>query len=74
MGQAVHINLDVPAEYSAFRLPRALHRRLQFLLDAQDNGNSLTTDEREEAEGLVDLSELLTVLRMRAERVGALDS
>jgi hypothetical protein len=46
----------------------ALDARLQRLLDRQDRGQILTTEEREEAEGLVDLAELLTLLRLRAER------
>lgn len=41
---------------------------MQNLLDKQDEGQTLSTEEREEAEGLVDLAELLTVLRLRAER------
>jgi hypothetical protein len=38
------------------------------LLDRQDRGESLTLDERQEAEGLVNRAELLSLLRMRAER------
>ncbi len=33
-----------------------------------DLARPLTADERDEAAGLVDLAELLTLLRMRAER------
>jgi hypothetical protein len=40
---------------------------LQELLDKQD-GDALTTAEKREAEGLVDLADLLSLLRMRAER------
>jgi hypothetical protein len=42
---------------------------LQQLLDRQDQGHALTAAERREAEGLADLSELLSLLRMRAKRV-----
>ena len=42
--------------------------RLHTLLDRQDQGPSLTDAERHEAEGLVDLAEFLTLLRLRAER------
>jgi hypothetical protein len=38
------------------------------LLDRQDEGSTLTTAERQEAEGLVNLAELLSLLRLRAER------
>jgi hypothetical protein len=42
---------------------------LQTLLDRQDAGQSLTTQEREEAKGLVDLAEFLALLRLRAARM-----
>jgi hypothetical protein len=42
---------------------------LQVLLDRQDSGQPLTAQEREEAEGLVDLAEFLTLLRLRVERM-----
>jgi hypothetical protein len=35
------------------------------LLDKQDRGESLSEDEQVEAEALVDLAELLTLLRLR---------
>jgi hypothetical protein len=63
------IELDLPADLSRFRLPDAVAARLQTLLDRQDSGQALTTPERDEAEGLVNLSELLTLLRQRAERM-----
>ena len=69
MAEAVQINLQIPEELSGLRFPAALHRRLQHLLDLQDGGKLLTGEEREEAEGLVNLSELLTVLRLRIERI-----
>jgi len=42
---------------------------LQTLLDRQDSGQPLTARERDEAEGLVNLAEFLTLLRLRAERM-----
>jgi hypothetical protein len=42
---------------------------LQALLDRQDCGQPLTVPEREEAEGLVNLAEFLTLLRLRPERI-----
>jgi len=42
---------------------------LQTLLDLQDSGQPLTAHERDEAEGLVNLAEFLTLLRLRAERM-----
>lgn len=63
------IEVDLPADLARFRLPEALDARLQTLLDRQDSGEPLSEQEREEAEGLVDLAEFLTLLRLRAERV-----
>jgi hypothetical protein len=63
------LELDLPADLARFRLPDAVATRLQALLDRQDSGQPLTTQERQEAEGLVNLSEFLTLLRLRAERM-----
>ena len=65
------LNIDLPDDLARFRLPPAVAARLQALLDRQDSGQPLTPLEREEAEGLVDLAELLTLLRLRAERNGS---
>ena len=40
------------------------------LLDKQDRGEPLTEEELAEAEGLVDLAELVSVLRLRARSSG----
>lgn len=69
MAQAVQIELEMPDDLAAFRLPEGVQRRLQDLLDRQDQGKELTAAERREAEGLVELAELLSLLRMRAERL-----
>jgi hypothetical protein len=63
------LEVDLPADLARFRLPEAVAARLQSLLDRQDSGQPLTAQEREEAEGLVDLAEFLTLLRLRAERM-----
>ena len=60
--------IDLPSDLARFRLPSAVAARLQTLLDLQDGGQALTPEERGEAEGLVELAELLTLLRLRAER------
>jgi len=62
------IEVDLPADLARFRLPEAVAARLQTLLDRQDSGEPLTVAERDEAEGLVNLAEFLTLLRLRAER------
>jgi hypothetical protein len=63
------IDVDLPADLARFRLPEAVATRLKTLLDRQDAGQTLTAPERDEAEGLVDLAEFLTLLRLRAERL-----
>ena len=60
---------DLPADLEKCRLPVAVQQRLDRLLDQQDSGRELSEDERREAEGLVDVAEFLTLLRMRAERL-----
>lgn len=67
MSQAVLVQLELPDDLQNFQLPAALHDRLQSLLDRQDSGETLATAEREEAEGLVELAEMLSLLRLRAE-------
>ena len=68
MTQSITVQLEVPDDLQRFELPPAVHRRLQDLLDKQDAGSALTDDERQEAEGLVDLADLLTLLKLRAAR------
>jgi hypothetical protein len=70
MAQVVVIELEIPNDLARFRLPAGLNVRLQSLLDKQISGFRLTAVEREEAEGLVDLAEMLSLLRLRAERAG----
>jgi len=69
LAMTLTLDVNLPADLERFRLPRAVNDRLQTLLDRQDCGEALTPEEREEAEGLVSLAELLTLLRMRAERL-----
>ena len=69
MSQHVLIELELPADLEKFHLPEGVNRRLQALLDRQDRGDGLTEAERQEAEGLVALTELLSLLRLRVHRV-----
>ena len=71
MSQIVAIKLSVPDDLARFRLPDGVNARLQALLDRQDSGQRLTAAERKEAEGLVNLAELISLLRLRVERVGS---
>ena len=63
------LEVELPDDLPRLRLPRAVAARLQALLDRQDSGQPLSGQEREEAEGLVNMAELLTLLRLRAERM-----
>jgi hypothetical protein len=60
--------IEIPANLVVFQLPDAVQARLQELLDRQDEGNELTSAERNEAEGLVELAEFLSLLQLRAQR------
>ncbi len=60
--------IEIPRELVHFQLPEAVHARLQCLLDRQDAGEILTLEERNEAEGLVDLAEFLSLLNLQAQR------
>ena len=62
------LNIDLPDDFDRLRLPPGVAACLQALLDRQDSGQPLTPLERDEAQGLVNLAELLTLLRLRAER------
>jgi hypothetical protein len=71
----VDFEIELPADLAKLHLPEGLDRRLHFLLDRQDHGTPLTADEQAEAEGIVDLAELLTLLRLRATaQIAAPDS
>ncbi len=62
----------MPDDLARLRLPPGVGERLTRLLDRQDSGERLGNAEREEAEGLVELAEMLTLLRLRAERAASL--
>lgn len=61
--------IEIPVELAHFRLPEAVQERLQFLLDRQDTGEGLTQAEAQETEGLVELVESLSLLRLRSQRI-----
>jgi hypothetical protein len=70
MSTSVVLRVDLPDTRDRLRLPAAVDERLTMLLDRQDRDGTLTAAERREAEGLVDLADLLSLLRLRAEQVG----
>lgn len=69
MPQQALVEIEVPIAPEQFKLPEGVNARLQELLDRQDQGEILTEGERKEAEGLVELAELLSLLRLRSLRV-----
>lgn len=69
MPQAIQLEVKMPGDLAKFRLPKGVAKRLQTLLDRQDAGQALTAAERREAEGLVEVAELLSLLRLRAQRL-----
>jgi len=68
MAEPVHFELPLGGELKHFRLPAGVQRRLKVLLDRQDAGQALTAAERREAEGLVELAEMLSLLKLRATK------
>lgn len=70
MTQSISVRLEVPDDLAQFRLPAGVEARLQKLLDRQDRGERLSSAERAEAEGLVNLAEMLSLLRLRAGQNG----
>lgn len=67
MTQELMVRIQVPEELEFFQFPESLNRRLHDLLDKQDAGEILTPEERSEAEGLVEVAQMISVLRGRTE-------
>lgn len=68
VSQHILVEIEMPTDLEKFHLPVGVHDRLQDLLDRQDRGEALTVAERAEAEGLVNLAEMLSLLRLRTQR------
>ena len=69
MAQSAVIKIEMPVSLRQIKLPKGVDNRLQKLLDRQDNGKKLTVAEKKEAEGLIDLAEMLSLLRLRSQRI-----
>jgi hypothetical protein len=69
MSHPITFEIDVPDTLEDLRLPPGVNDRLQSLLDRLDEHGELSDEERREAEGLADLAELLSLLRLRAHRL-----
>lgn len=68
MSQSLVLEIEMPQMLERFSLPVGVNQRLQELLDRQDQGLGLTDNEQAEAVGLVELTELLSLLKLRAQR------
>lgn len=68
MVQNLTVGVEKPISTRQIKLPKGVNDRLQKLLDRQDRGKRLTVEERREAEGLAELAEMLTLLRLEHER------
>ncbi len=66
----VLIELNIPSDWRQFRLPPALDDRLQKLLDRQDREGHLSRAERNEARALTELVDMLSLMKLRAQRAG----
>ena len=62
------LEIDLPDDLARLKLPSAVADRLHSLLDRQDAGQPLSSQERDEADGLVNLAEFMTLLRLRKTR------
>lgn len=69
MSQQLLVEIEMPVTLKQFKLPPGVGERLQNLLDRQDRGEQLSASERQEAEGLVDLAEFLSLLSLRSNRI-----
>lgn len=66
MLRSVFVELNLPQDWKSFRLPKALDERLQDLLDRQDQTGKLSSRERREATALVQLVDMLSLMKARA--------
>jgi hypothetical protein len=62
------LQIPITSELARGRLPAGVAARLRSLLNKQSAGISLTRVERREAEGLVDIAEFISLLKMRIRR------
>lgn len=69
MSRHVLVELEMPEALDRFALPVGVDERLQHLLGRQDRGDDLTPAERMEAEGLVDLADMLSLLKLRTQKI-----
>lgn len=69
MPKTIHVEMPASGDLGRLKLPSGLQNRLHELLDRQDKGIKLTARERREAEGLVEVAEWISLLKLRARRL-----
>jgi hypothetical protein len=74
MSSTVQLTVPIPANLAQLSFPKALDARLHYLLDEQGRRGDLTSAERDEAEALVQMASLLTMLKLGAEVASASSS
>ena len=67
MAGSVLLKMEMPKDWRKFRLPPALHGRLQELLDRQDQEGKLSIRERQEAKALAELVDMLALMKTRLQ-------
>lgn len=67
MSQTVQLTVPMPANLARLRFPKALDDRLHFLLDEQGRKGKLTPAEKKEVAGLVQMSSMLSILKLGAQ-------
>jgi hypothetical protein len=65
MAMVVQAPVELVEAVAALRLPPKADKRLQALMDRNTEG-TLTTEEREDLESLVELSETISLVRAKA--------
>ena len=68
MRQSILVEMSLPKDWKTFHLPKALDDRLQELLDRQNEVGRLSARERREATALTELSDMLSLLKARAQK------
>lgn len=68
MSTPTPLTIEMSDDLNGFQLPQGVQPRLQGLLDKQGQGQALTPEEQEEAEGLVNIAEWFALLQLRAQR------
>ncbi|HEV7402557.1 MAG TPA: hypothetical protein VGO11_06520 [Chthoniobacteraceae bacterium] len=69
---SITVEIEMPDALADFQLPIGLAQRLHHLLDRQDEGVALTEAERLEAEGLVDVADMLRLLGEKSDQAARL--